>query len=142
MNELKAEGAIKFEVDGVEISLTEEDLLIDVAQKAGLVTEGDNYVTVVLDTNLSLELVEEGFVYEVISKIQTMRKDVNFEVMDHIKVAVNGNAKIAEIVEANKEAISEKVLAGEIVTDTELATMKEWNVNGEKVTIGVEKISV
>ena len=80
--------------------------------------------------------------YEVISKIQTMRKDVNFEVMDHIKVAVNGNAKIAEIVEANKEAISEKVLAGEIVTDTELATMKEWNVNGEKVTIGVEKISV
>ncbi|GFI69216.1 isoleucine--tRNA ligase [Lachnospiraceae bacterium] len=142
MNELKAEGAIKFEVDGVEISLTEEDLLIDVAQKAGLVTEGDNYVTVVLDTNLSPELVEEGFVYEVISKIQTMRKDVNFEVMDHIKVAVNGNAKIAEIVEANKEAISEKVLAGEIVTDTELATMKEWNVNGEKVTIGVEKISV
>ena len=142
MNELKAEGAIKFEVDGVEISLTEEDLLIDVAQKAGLVTEGDNCVTVVLDTNLSPELVEEGFVYEVISKIQTMRKDVNFEVMDHIKVAVNGNAKIAEIVEANKEAISEKVLAGEIVTDTELATMKEWNVNGEKVTIGVEKINV
>ena len=99
-------------------------------------------MTVVLDTNLSPELVEEGFVYEVISKIQTMRKDVNFEVMDHIKVAVNGNAKIAEIVEANKEAISEKVLAGEIVTDTELATMKEWNVNGEKVTIGVEKINV
>ena len=83
-----------------------------------------------------------GGEWEVISKIQTMRKDVNFEVMDHIKVAVNGNAKIAEIVEANKEAISEKVLAGEIVTDTELATMKEWNVNGEKVTIGVEKINV
>ncbi len=140
MNELKAEGAIKFTVDGVEISLAEEDLLIDVAQKAGFVTEGDNYVTVVLDTNLTPELVEEGFVYEVISKIQTMRKDVNFEVMDHIKVAINGNAKIAEIVNANKEAISEKVLASEIVTDTELATMKEWNVNGEKVTIGVEKI--
>ena len=141
MKELKAEGAIKFDVDGVEISLAEEDLLIDVAQKEGFVTEGDNYVTVVLDTNLTPELVEEGFVYEVISKIQTMRKDVNFEVMDHIRVAINGNAKIAEIVDANKEAISEKVLASEIVTDAELASMKEWNVNGEKVTIGVEKIS-
>ena len=141
MEELKAEGAVRFEVDGVEVSLAEEDLLIEAAQKEGFVTEGDNYVTVVLDTNLTPELVEEGFVYEVISKIQTMRKDVNFEVMDHIKVAINGNAKIAEIVDANKEAISEKVLASEIVTDRELATMKEWNVNGEKVTIGVEKIS-
>ena len=138
MKQLKSEGALRFEVNGVEISLAEEDLLIDVAQKAGFVTEADNNVTVVLDTNLSPELIEEGFVYEVISKIQTMRKDAGFEVMDHIRVAINGNSKVAEIVNANKTAISEKVLAEEILTDTELAVSKEWNVNGEKVTIGVE----
>lgn len=138
MKQLKAEGALRFEVGGVEISLGEEDLLIDVSQKAGFVTEADNYVTVVLDTNLSPELIEEGFVYEVISKIQTMRKDAGFEVMDHIKVAVSGNEKVAGIVDANKAAISEKVLADAIVTDQELAFSKEWNVNGEKVVIGVE----
>ncbi len=140
MKQLKAEGAIKFDVNGVEIALAEEDLLIDVAQKEGLVTEADNYVTVVLDTNLSPELIEEGFVYEVISKIQTMRKDAGFEVMDHIKVAVNGNAKLAALVNANRDAIAEKVLADEIVADAELANVKEWNVNGEKVSIGVEKL--
>ncbi len=140
MKELKAEGALKFEVNGVEISLAEEDLLIDVAQKAGFVTEADNHTTVVLDTNLSEELIEEGFVYEVISKIQTMRKDAGFEVMDHIRVFVNGNVKVAQIVMANKPAIAEKVLADEILTDTETVNKKEWNVNGEKVTIGVEKI--
>lgn len=140
MKQLKSEGFIRFEVNGVEISLAEEDLLIDVAQKAGFVTEADNYVTVVLDTNLSPELIEEGFVYEVISKIQTMRKDAGFEVMDHIRVTVCGNAKVAEIVNNNRDAISEKVLAEEIAADTELAAMKEWNVNGEKVTIGVEKV--
>ena len=139
MKQLKAEGALKFEVNGVEVSLAEEDLLIDVAQKAGFVTEADNYVTVVLDTNLTPELIEEGFVYEVISKIQTMRKEADFEVMDHIKVAVSGNEKIAEVVNNNKEAISEKVLADAILTDAELAISKEWNVNGEKVVISVEK---
>ncbi|NBJ91244.1 isoleucine--tRNA ligase [Parablautia muri] len=141
MKELKDKGELKFEVNGVEISLGEVDLLIDVAQKAGLVTEADNHVTVVLDTNLTPELIEEGFVYEVISKIQTMRKDAGFEVMDHIKVAINGNAKVAGIVDANKEAICEKVLADEILVDGELASLKEWNVNGEKVTIGVEIVA-
>jgi isoleucyl-tRNA synthetase len=140
MKRLKEEGALHFEVDGTAISLTEEDLLIDVAQKAGFVTEADNYVTVVLDTNLSPELIEEGFVYEVISKIQTMRKDSGFEVMDHIRVTVNGNPRIAEIVENNKAAISEKVLADEITADAALAVSREWNVNGEKVVIGIEKI--
>jgi isoleucyl-tRNA synthetase len=139
MKELKDKGALEFEVNGVMISLSEEDLLIDVAQKEGFVTEGDNNVTVVLDTNLTLELVEEGFVYEIISKIQTMRKEAGFEVMDHITVAVNGNEKLAGIVEANKAAISEKVLADQIVKDSKTAIEKEWNVNGEKVTIGVEK---
>ncbi len=140
MKQLKAEGALKFEVNGVEIALSEEDLLIDVAEKAGFVTQGNNQVTVVLDTNLSPELIEEGFVYEVISKIQTMRKDAGFEVMDHIKVAVNGNEKIAGIVNDNRAAISEKVLAEAIVIDEPVSVIKEWNVNGEKVTIGVEKV--
>ncbi len=140
MKELKAKGALTFEVSGVEISLSEEDLLIDVDQKAGFVTEADNYTTVVLDTNLTPELVEEGFVYEVISKIQTMRKEAGFEVMDHIKVSINGNAKVAEIVNANRDAISGKVLANEILTDAGLAIEKEWNVNGEKAVIGVEKV--
>ena len=124
----------------MEIALSEEDLLIDVAEKAGFVTQGNNQVTVVLDTNLSPELIEEGFVYEVISKIQTMRKDAGFEVMDHIKVAVNGNEKIAGIVNDNRAAISEKVLAEAIVIDEPVSVTKEWNVNGEKVTIGVEKV--
>ena len=141
MKQLKEEGAIRFTVDGSEISLAEEDLLIDVAQKEGFVTEADNYVTVVLDTNLTPELIEEGFVFEVISKIQTMRKDAGFEVMDHIRVSLAGNEKLAEIVKKNREAIAAKVLADEILTDISLAVSKEWNVNGEKVTIGVEKVN-
>ena len=141
MKQLKEEGAIRFTVDGSEISLAEEDLLIDMAQKEGFVTEADNYVTVVLDTNLTPELIEEGFVFEVISKIQTMRKDAGFEVMDHIRVSLAGNEKLAEIVKKNRDAIAAKVLADEILTDTSLAVSKEWNVNGEKVTIGVEKVN-
>ena len=140
MDELKEKGALVFDVNGTEVSLAEEDLLIEMSQKEGYVSEADNYVTVVLDTNLTPELVEEGFVYEVISKIQTMRKDADFEVMDHIKVSIAGNRKIADIVKANEKAISEKVLADEVMTDTELAVSKEWNVNGEKVTIGVERV--
>ena len=141
MKQLKEEGAIRFTVEGSEISLAEEDVLIDVAQKEGFVTEADNYVTVVLDTNLTPELIEEGFVFEVISKIQTMRKDAGFEVMDHIRVSLAGNEKLAEIVKKNRDAIAAKVLADEILTDTSLAVSKEWNVNGEKVTIGVEKVN-
>ena len=109
------------------------------SQKEGYVSEADNYMTVVLDTNLTPELIEEGFVYEVISKIQTMRKDADFEVMDHIRVAINGNEKIADIVRRNEAAIAQKVLADEILVDTPLETSREWNVNGENVTIGVAK---
>lgn len=139
MATLKAEGALKFEVDGTEVSLAEEDLLIDMAQKEGFVAEADNYVTVVLDTNLTEELLEEGFVYEVISKIQTMRKEADFEVMDHIKVSLSGNDKVEKIVDNNKEAIAGKVLAESITAGESLAVSKEWNVNGEKVTISIEK---
>ena len=139
MDELKAKGALVFDVAGTEVSLSEEDLLIEMSQKEGYVSEADNYMTVVLDTNLTPELIEEGFVYEVISKIQTMRKDADFEVMDHIRVAINGNEKIADIVRRNEEAIAQKVLADEILVDTPLEISREWNVNGENVTIGVAK---
>ena len=139
MEELKANGAITFEVDGVQVSLAEEDLLISTEKKDGFVTEADNYVTVVLDTNLTEELIEEGFVLEVISKIQTMRKDSNFEVMDHIKIAVTGNEKLGKIVMDNKDAIATKVLADEMTTEGAFAISKEWTVNGEKVTISLEK---
>ena len=101
-------------------------------------TEADNTVTVVLDTNLTDELIEEGFVYEVISKIQTMRKDSDFEVMDHITVYISGNDKIAEVVKKNEKAIGDKVLADAFVYG-EGGIAKEWNVNGENVTIGVER---
>ena len=140
MDELKEKGALIFDVNGTEISLFEEDLLIEMSQKEGFVTEADNYVTVVLDTNLTPALIEEGFVSEVISKIQTMRKEADFEVMDRIRVSVSGNEKVAAVVNNNRMAISEKVLAKEILTDTELAVSKEWNINGEKAVISIEKV--
>ena len=140
-SELESVGALKFDVNGTEVELTKEDLLIDMAQKPGYVSEADNYMTVVLDTNLSEELLEEGFVYEVISKIQTMRKDAGFEVMDHIKVSVCGNEKVEGIVARNEAMIAGKVLADAFVGEEALAVSKEWNVNGETVTIGVEKVN-
>lgn len=139
MDELNEKGMLKFDVDGVEVTLFKEDLLISMEQKEGFVTEADNTVTVVLDTNLSEELIEEGFVFEVISKIQTMRKDSKFEVTDHIKVAVTGNEKLGGIVMANKESIASKVLADEMTTEGSFEISKEWSVNGEKVTISLEK---
>ena len=137
----KALESLKFDVNGTEVELTKEDLLIDMAQKPGYVSEADNYMTVVLDTNLTEELLEEGFVYEVISKIQTMRKDAGFEVMDHIKVSVCGNEKVEGIVARNEAMIAGKVLADAFVGEEALAVSKEWNVNGETVTIGVEKVN-
>ena len=138
MSELKADGVIKFTADDTEIALTEEDLLIDVAKMEGYVTEGDNYVTVVIDTTLTPELIEEGYVREVISKIQTMRKDSDFQVTDRIKVYVTGNAKIADVMEKNADEIKRVVLADAFVMDAACDNSKEWNINGEKVTIGVE----
>lgn len=138
MSELKANGVIKFTADDTEIALAEEDLLIDVAKMEGYVTEGDNYVTVVIDTTLTPELIEEGYVREVISKIQTMRKDSDFQVTDRIKVYVTGNAKIAEVMEKNADEIKRVVLGDAFVMDAACDNSKEWNINGEKVTIGVE----
>ena len=138
MSELKADGVIKFTAEDTEIALAEEDLLIDVAKMDGYVTEGDNYVTVVIDTTLTPELIEEGYVREVISKIQTMRKDSDFQVTDRIKVYVTGNAKIAEVMEKNADEIKRVVLGDAFVMDAACDNSKEWNINGEKVTIGVE----
>ena len=138
MSELKADGVIKFTADDTEIALAEEDLLIDVAKMDGYVTEGDNYVTVVIDTTLTPELIEEGYVREVISKIQTMRKDSDFQVTDRIKVYVTGNAKIADVMEKNADEIKRVVLGDAFVMDAACDNSKEWNINGEKVTIGVE----
>ena len=140
MDELNADGALKFDVDGVAVELTKDDLLIDMAQKEGYVSQEDNKMTVVLDTNLTPELVEEGFVYEIISKIQTMRKESGFEVTDHIRVSINGNDKLFEIARKNKDAISGKVLADELTSGAEYAVSKEWNINGENAVIAVERV--
>ena len=140
MDELNADGALKFDVDGVAVELTKDDLLIDMAQKEGYVSQEDNKMTVVLDTNLTPELVEEGFVYEIISKIQTMRKESGFEVTDHIRVSINGNDRLSEIARKNKDAISGKVLADELTSGAEYAVSKEWNINGENAVITVERV--
>lgn len=141
MDELRAEGALKFMVGDSEVALAEEDLLIEMTQKEGYVTESDSRMTVVLDTNLTDALVEEGFVLEVISKIQTMRKEADFEVTDRIRVSFAGNEKVADIALRNKEAIAAKVLAEEMVTGEAFGVSKEWNVNGENVTISVERVA-
>ncbi len=139
MAELESSGAIKFTVNGEEISLEKEDLLIEAAQVEGFQSESDFGVTVVLDTRLSDELIEEGFVREIISKIQTMRKDSGFEVMDNIKVFVDGNDRISDIMDRNAEEIKGDVLALAINNGAKCENSKEWNINGEKVFIGVEK---
>jgi isoleucyl-tRNA synthetase len=139
MDELKANGKLSFTVGDVLIELTEDDLLITMSQKEGYVSQEDNGMTVVLDANLTEELIEEGFSNELISKIQNMRKDSDFEVMDRIRVSILGNETLAKVAEKNKEAICGKVLADELSYDKTFAISREWDVNGEKVTICVEK---
>lgn len=127
-----------FELQGTEVELTEQDVLVEVVQKEGFVTEADRDVTVALDTNLTPELIEEGFVRELISKLQTMRKEAGFEVQDYIGVYYGGNEKIGGIIERNREQISDEVLAVEIGAGAG-GYEKEWNINGEKVLLAVEK---
>ena len=138
MNTLKTEGKATLTIDGEQVVLEQDDVLVDTAEKDGFVTSKNNDVTVVIDTNLTPELIEEGFVREITSKIQTMRKEANFEVMDKIKVYYDGSAKIAEII-ANND-IKTDVLAEEFVSGKGGTYTKEWNINGEKVTLGVEKV--
>lgn len=141
MDELNEKGALSLTDGGEEITLTKEDLLIETAQVEGYISESGNNLTVVLDTNLSDELIEEGFVREVISKIQTMRKEAGFEVMDKILVYVSGNNRISDVLRNNRTEFTREVLANEIIFDTIDGYSKDWNVNGEDVTLAVQKVT-
>ena len=140
MAELKSSGALKLDSISQEVVLLEDDLLITMTQTEGFVTDGDNEVTVVLDTRLNEALMEEGFVRELVSKIQTMRKEAGFEVMDKIAVSYRAEGKAAEIFEKNGKAIGSEVLAEQIVTETLGGYEKEWNINGETVVMEVKKL--
>ena len=140
MAELKANGSLKLVFGSDEVVLTEEDLLIEAAQTEGYVSDNNGDITVVLDTKLTPELIEEGFVRELISKIQTMRKEAGFEVMDKIRVYVKDNEKISQILKKYEKDILGDVMADEILYDQASGYVKDWNINGEAVTLGVEKI--
>ena len=139
MDEINETGALKLDVNGQEITLFREDLLIETAQIDGYVSENDNGITVVLDTNLTPELLEEGFVREIISKVQTMRKEADFEVMDRIRVTYDGSDKAETIFAKYAGEIAGEVLANEVVKAEPAGYVKEWKINGETVTMGVEK---
>ena len=139
MAELKQEGALHLDINGQSVVLLEDDLLIETAQTEGYETEQDGDITVVLDTTLTPELIEEGFVRELVSKIQTMRKEAGFEVTDRIVIYAMGNEKIESILKAHTEEIRSEVLADDIVYNTTKGYEKEWSINGEKVTMAVEK---
>lgn len=140
MAEIGKNGQLKLDIAGEEIILLEEDLLIDKAQVEGYVTESDDSVTVVLDTNLTPELLEEGFVREIVSKIQTMRKEADFEVVDKIKVYVTGNQVIEGIMRVHEAEIRSEVLAEQVIYNETQGYEKEWNINSEKVTLAVSRI--
>jgi isoleucyl-tRNA synthetase len=140
MDEINATGKLSLTLDGSEINIEKDDLLIEATQAEGYISDSDYGITVVLDTKLSEELIEEGFVREIISKLQTMRKDADFEVMDHIRISSEGNDRIKGIIERNTEVIKSEVLADDILLDKLQGYTKEWNINGEQVTLGVEKL--
>ena len=141
MEQLNNLGYLKLNVAGQEIDLEKDDLLIDMAQTEGYVADSYAQITVVLETTLTPELVEEGFVREIISKVQQMRKEAGFEVMDKIAVYLEGNDKLEGIVRKNEDLIKSEVLADEVGYDSVKGFTKEWNINGESVTMGVEKLS-
>ena len=140
MKELRDNGALVLDIAGNRVELAEEDLLIETAQSEGYVTETDGETSVVLDTNLTPELIQEGFVREIISKVQTMRKEAGFEVMDKIIVYAKDNDKIMDIMKANQDEIKREVLAENIVLGEAEGYTKEWNINKEAVTLGVSKV--
>ncbi|MDY5933740.1 MAG: DUF5915 domain-containing protein, partial [Oscillospiraceae bacterium] len=136
--ELDANGNIKLNISIGEIELTADDLLIEAVQKTGLFSVSDFGVTVAIDTTLTPELIEEGFVREIISKIQTMRKDADFNVTDHIVISVEGNDKIADIISRNKGEIFTAVVADDLTVGSVDGHTADWNINGENVTFGVK----
>ncbi len=137
---LRAGETFKFNIEGTDIELAESDVLVEVVEKSGFVTESDSKLAVVLDTNLTPELIEEGFVREIVSKVQTMRKEAGFEVVDRIKLGCSGNDKIADVVEKNIDTIMKDVLASQFAKGALSGYQKEWNINGEDVTLSVEKM--
>ena len=139
MKQLEDEGMLRFNFDGVDVELTRDDLLIDTGKSDDFVSEGDNKVTVVLKTVMTPELIEEGFVREIISKVQTMRKEAGFEVMDHITLCVDKNARIEKIVTDNAATIKTETLTDELVCGQTRGYVKTWELNGESVEMGVEK---
>ena len=139
MDEINEKGTLTVHFNGQDEVLEKDDLLIESAQKDGYVSDSDYGITVVLETTLSDELIEEGYVYEMISKIQTMRKDADFEVMDHITISMSGNEKLQAIMQKNEVQVKEKVLADTISYEQTPDGAKEWNINGEKVLLAVEK---
>ena len=140
MNELKSTGLLTLDIDGNKVELSEEDLLIETAQTEGYVTEADGDISVVLDTNLTPELIEEGFVREIVSKVQTMRKEAGFEVMDKIHIYAKDNDRILELMKNHKEEIMSEVLAEDMTLGTTDGYVKEWNINKEPVVLGVAKM--
>ena len=137
--ELDATGALTLHLDGGDVSLTTEDLLIEVISKEGFVTATDNGVTVALDTTLTDELLEEGLVREFVSKIQTMRKEADFNVTDHIIVTIDGTGAAVEAAKKHQSSFAGDVLADEVIFGKAVGYVKEWDINGEKVTIGVKR---
>ena len=140
MNELRSTGLLTLDINGNKVELSEEDLLIETAQTDGYVTEADGDISVVLDTNLTPELIEEGFVREIVSKVQTMRKEAGFEVMDKIHIYAKDNDKILELMKNHKEEIMSEVLAEDMTLGTTDGYVKEWNINKEPVVLGVVKM--
>ena len=139
MKELNEEGTLTLDINGVSVVLSRDDLLIDMAQSEGFETQSDGKVTVVLDKKLTPELIEEGFVRELISKIQTMRKEAGFEVMDRIRLFVSGNERLEKIIRDNSGTIGRDVLADDFTVGGTGGYTKDWKINGEPVTLGVEK---
>lgn len=139
MDELEANQVLKFTAGDMEVELAKEDLLIEMTQSEGYVSQNDHGITVVLDTNLTPELLEEGFVREIISKVQTMRKEAGFEVMDKIALYVDKNEAVSDIIQKNREEIQSEVLANNVIFGKINGYHKEWNINGENVELGVEK---
>ena len=140
MAELKSNGSLDFDFDGEKVSLTNEDLLIDTVKSENYISEGNNKVTIVLDINLTKELLDEGFLRELISKVQTMRKEAGFEVVDHIELFLKDNAKLIDIVKVNEAELMSEVLCDKITYGNIKGYEKEWNLNGENVVVGVKKI--
>ncbi|MBQ1377276.1 MAG: class I tRNA ligase family protein, partial [Lachnospiraceae bacterium] len=140
MDELKENGVLKFELDGTAVELSEEDLLIEMTQKTGYVSENNGETTVVLDTNLTEELIDEGFVREIISKIQQMRKEADFNVTDHIRISYKGSDKISAVFETYKDDIMGDTLGEEVTADKLTGFSRSWDINGESCDIALEVI--